>query len=200
MATVSVNFGRKTKVNQVSAYKVEVDTPDRFVLRAKKIAYYLGGALLAVMGTTLLLVGVLVVLPDERGLGIGLSVFGALLVWGGVALIRSGMRNEDRIVFDRTAGAVRFDMTKEKDRYAIPFAEIDRIELRIKDNSTASEERIVYPVVLVRKNGDEAKLDEATNVAQMVDLALKTSSLCGVRMADTFPGAEGRSRAAAGRR
>jgi hypothetical protein len=198
MATVSVNFGRKTRVNQVSAYKVEVDTPERLVLRAKKIGYYLGGAFLGVMGALLLLVGVLAVLPRERGLGIGLAVFGALLLWGGVALVRSGMRNEDRIVFDRAGGAVRFDMTKEKDRYAVPFAEIDRIELRVKDTSTASEERVVYPVVLVRKNGDEAHIDEATDVAQMLDLALKTSTLCGVRMADTFPGTEGR--AAASRR
>ncbi len=188
MASFSVEFGSKTKVNQVSAYKVEEDAKDRLVLRAKKIGYYLGGGVLAVMGVVLAPVGFLAVAPNNTGAGLGLGVFGLLLLAGAVALVRSGMRNHDRIVFDRAAGQVRFEMTREKDRYAIPFSQIDRVELRMNDQSTARESRIVFPVLLVGKGGDETKVDEATNVAQMLELALKTSHLCGVGFEDTVSG------------
>jgi hypothetical protein len=189
MASFSVEFGgSKTKVNQVSAYKVEEDAQDRLVLRAKKIGYYLGGGVLAVIGVALAAAGFLAVAPGNRGVGVGLGLFGLLLLAGAVALVRSGMRNNDRIVFDRATGQVRFEMTREKDRYAIPFAAIDRVELRMKDQSTASESRIVFPVFLVSRAGDETKVDEATDVAQMLELALKASHLCGVRFEDTLSG------------
>lgn len=189
MASFSVELGgSKTKVNQVSAYKVEEDAQDRLVLRAKKIGYYLGGRVLAVMGIVLAAVGFFVVAPDNRGVGVGLGLFGLLLLTGAIALVRAGMKNEDRIVFDRAAGQVRFEMTREKDRYSIPFASIDRVELRMKDQSTASESRIVFPVLLVAKGGDETKVDEATDLAQMLELALKASHLCGVRFEDTIGG------------
>ena len=197
MASFSVEFGaRKTKVNQVSAYKVEEDAKDRLVLRAKKIGYYLGGGVLAVMGVVLAPVGFLAIAPNNTGAGLGLGVFGLLLLAGAVALVRSGMRNNDRIVFDRAAGQVRFEMTREKDRYAIPFSQIDRVELRMMDQSTARESRIVFPVLLVGNGGDETKVDEATNVAQMLELALKASHLCGVPFQDAVSGkgtAQGRA-------
>ncbi len=196
MASFSVEFGSKTKVNQLSAYKVEEDAKDRLVLRAKTMGCYIGGGVLAVMGAALAAVGFFAVAPNNTRAGLGLGVFGLLLLAGAVALVRSGMRNNDRIVFDRAAGQVRFEMTREKDRYAIPFSQIDRIELRMKDQSTARESRIVFPVVLVGNRGDETKVDEATNVAQMLELALKASHLCGVPLQDTVSGkrsAQGRS-------
>ncbi len=201
MASFSVEFGgSKTKVNQLSAYKVEEDAQDRLVLRAKKTGYYVGGGVLAVMGIGLSAAGFLAVAPDNRGVGIGLGLFGLLLLAGAVALVRAGARNNDRIVFDRAAAQVRFDMTREKDRHAIAFAAIDRVELRMKDQSTASESRILFPVFLVSKGGDETKVDEATDVAQMLELALKASHLCGVRFVDTFSGkSEGGEAAAGGR-
>ena len=189
MASFSVEFGgSRTKVNQISAYKVEEDGQDRLVLRAKKIGYYLGGGVLAVMGLGLAAVGFLALAPSKGGVGVGLGLFGLLLLAGAAALVRTGMRNNDRIVFDRAAGQVRFEMTRVKDRHAIAFATLDRVELRMKDQSTASESRILFPVFLVAKGGDETKVDEATDVAQMLELALKASQLCGVRFVDTFSG------------
>jgi hypothetical protein len=201
MASFSVEFGgSKTKVKQISAYKVEEDAQDRLVLRAKKIGYYLGGGVLAVMGIALSAVGFLAVAPENRGVGASLGLFGLLLLAGAGALVRAGARNNDRIVFDRAAAQVRFDMTREKDRHAIAFATLDRVELRMKDQSTASESRILFPVFLVSKGGDETKVDEATDVAQMLELGLKASHLCGVRFVDTFSGqGEGREAAAGGR-
>jgi hypothetical protein len=198
MASFSVEFGgSKTRVNQASGYKVEADTPDRLVLRARKIGYYLGGGVLAAMGLGLAAVGFLALAPSKGGVGVGLGLFGLLLLAGAIALVRAGMRNNDRIVFDRPAAEVRFDMTREKDRHAIPFASLDRVELRMNDQSTASESRILFSVFLISKGGDETKVDEATDVAQMLDLALKASSLCGVRLADTI-GARGEGSSAAG--
>jgi hypothetical protein len=189
MASFSVEFGgSKTKVNQVSAYRIEEDAQDRLVLHAKKIGYYLGGGILAVMGIGLSAVGFLAVAPDNRGVGASLGLFGLLLLAGAVALVRAGTRNKDRIVFDRAAAQVRFDMTREKDRHVVAFATLDRVELRMKDQSTASESRILFPVFLVSKGGDETKVDEATDVTQMLELALKASHLCGVRFVDTFSG------------
>jgi hypothetical protein len=200
MASFSVEFGgSKTKVNQVSLYKVEEDGPDRLVLRAKKIGYYLGGGLLGVMGAVLSAVSV-AALSDHRGLGLGAGALGLLLLAGGVALVHAGLRNNDRIVFDRAGAQVRFETTREKDRYALPFGEIDRVELRMKDQSTASESRILFPVFLVRKGGDETKVDEATDVAQMLELALKAAQLCGVRFEDTVVGQGAEERQAGARR
>lgn len=177
--SVSVTFGEsKTNVVQAALYKVEEETAERLVLRAKKIGAYLGGGVLSVMG--LVLAGVAAAIDDHTGLRIGLGIFGLLLLAGGAALVRSGMKNEDRIVFDGRGKTLRFDMTHEKDRYAIPFAEIARVELRMKDKSTASERCIVYPVVVVRRNGDEVSLDEGSKVADMMDLAMKAASRCGV--------------------
>jgi hypothetical protein len=201
MASFSVEFGgSKTKVNQLSAYKVEEDGQDRLVLRAKKIGYYLGGGVLAVMGIGLSAVGFLAVAPDNRGVGVGLGLSGLLLLAGAAALVRAGARNNDRIVFDRAAAQVRFDMTREKDRHAIAFATLDRVELRMKDQSTMSESRILFPVFLVSKGGDETKVDEATDVAQMLELGLKASHLCGVPFVDTLSGKSGGREADAGGR
>jgi len=177
--SVSVTFGEgKTNVVQAALYKVEEETADRLVLRAKKIGAYLGGGVLSVMG--LVLAGVATAIDDHTGVRVGLGIFGLLLVAGAVALVRSGMKNEDRIVFDGRGKSLRFDMTREKDRYAIPFAEIAKVELRKKDKSTASERRLVFPVVVVKRNGDEVKVDEGSKVADMMELAMKAASRCGV--------------------
>ena len=183
MTGVSVTFGAsKTSVNQVALYKIEEETPDRLVLRAKKIAYSLGGAMLILFGGILTFVAVGVV--TDTGPRIGLGAFGLLLLAGAYALIRAGIRNKDRVVFERSARAVRFDMTKEKDRYSVPFVEIARFDLRQVDESTASEEKVLYKVFIVRKNGDEIRLDEASNPGQMALLGLKASTICGVPFAD----------------
>jgi hypothetical protein len=177
--SVSVTFGKsKTNVVQAALYKVEEETADRLVLRAKKIGAYLGGAFLSVMG--LVLTGAAAAINDQTGVRIGLGLFGLLLLAGAVALVRSGMKNEDRIVFDGRGKSLRFDMTREKDRYAIPFAEIAKVELRRTDKSTASEHCLVFPVVVVKRNGDEVNVDEGSKVADMMELAMKAASRCGV--------------------
>jgi hypothetical protein len=177
--SVSVTFGEsKTNVVQAALYKVEEETADRLVLRAKKIGAYLGGGVLSVMG--LALAGAAAAIADHTGVRIGLGIFGLLLLAGAVALVRAGMKNEDRIVFDGRGKSLRFDMTREKDRYAIPFAEIAKVELRKKDKSTASERCLVFPVVVVKRNGDEVKVDEGSKVADMMELAMKAASRCGV--------------------
>jgi hypothetical protein len=181
VATISVNFGKKAKVNQVSGFKVE-EEDGALVLRRKKIGYYLGGTLLCVMG--LVVGGVALGTLQDIGPRLGLAAFGLLLVAGGVALIRAGMRNNDRIVFDPRAGELRFDMTKEKDRYRIPFGDIDRLELRRHDESTASEERILFQVFVVRKGGDEIKLDEASNAGEMAMLGLHAAGACRAQLVD----------------
>ncbi len=182
--SVSVTIGgSKTRVTQVALYKIEEETPDRLVLRAKKIAFYVGGAMLLLFGGILLFVAIGVV-QDGVGVRIGLGAFGALLLAGGGALIRAGIRNKDRVIFERSAGAIRFDMTKEKDRHAIPFADVGRLELRERYESTASDERLLYQVFIVKKNGDERKLDEASNAAEMALLGLKAATLCGAPFVD----------------
>src|SRR5262245_36351180 len=179
---VSIEIGgRKTRVNQVSRYKVEEDTPDRLVLRAKRF-HFLGGGILIVMGSVLLYVAIAVV--RDTGAQIGLGAFGALLLAGTAALIRAGLKNEDRVVFERGARAIRFDMTHEKDRHAIAFGDLSRLELRQKLESTASEEKLLFQVYIVKKNGDELMLDEASNPAAMALLAEKAAALCGAPFAD----------------
>jgi hypothetical protein len=76
---------------------------DRLVLRAKKIGYYVGGGVLAVMGAALAAAGFLAIAPNNTGTGVGLGVFGLLLLAGAVALVRSGTRNSLGIEVDHLA-------------------------------------------------------------------------------------------------
>src|SRR5262245_21468459 len=150
--SVSVTIGgSKTRVNQLSRYKVEEETADRLVLRAKKIFYFIGGAMLLLFGGILLAVSIAVV--GETGLQLGLGAFGALLVAGGIAFVRSGILNKDRIVIERMARAIRFEMTNEHDSHAIPFADVARLELRQKEERTANEVKLLNQIFIVKKNG-----------------------------------------------
>jgi hypothetical protein len=185
MATINVEFGGRTRVAVASLYKIEEETADRLVLRAKKIGAYLGGAFLTVIALIFLSLAAFVVGSRDTGIRITVAVLGLLSLWGGIALIRHGIRNKDRIIFDRKAGAVRFDMTNEKDSYSIPFAQLEKVDLRKVDRSTASEERILFQVLLLKKGGDEIKVDEGSNPGQMLDLALKAATLCGLPFPDT---------------
>ena len=181
--SVSVTIGgSKTRVHQVSRYKVEEETADRLVLRAKKIFYFLGGAMLTLFGGILL--GVSLAVVGETGLQLGLGALGALLLTGAAALVRSGIRNNDRIVIERSARAIRFEMTDEKDSHAIPFAEVARLELRQKEERTADEVKLLNQIFVVKKNGDERMLDEASDAAQMALVGLKAATRCGAPFVD----------------
>jgi hypothetical protein len=181
--SVSVSIGgSKTRVTQVSRYKIEEETPERLVLRAKKIFYFIGGALFLLFGGILLAVSIGAAL--DSGPRLGLGAFGALFFVGGVALIRSGIRNKDRIVFERSAKAIRFEMTNEKDRHEIPFADVAKLELRQKEERTADEVKLLNQIFVVKKNGDEQMLDEASDAAQMALVGLKAAALCGAPFVD----------------
>lgn len=182
MAEAKVRFGDQTTVRrQAALYKIEQDTPDRLVLRAKKIGAIGGGIFLTVFG--LILGWGTHALNNKRTYGAAViaGVIGLLLLAGGVALLRLGIRNQDRIVFDRSAREVRFEMTKEKDRYTIPFSDIEKFKLRFEDKSFSSKDiQVVFRFVIMTKSGDEIKVDEAFKLDEMKGLAAKASQLCGV--------------------
>jgi len=182
MAELKLNLGEKTTVRrQAALYKIEQDSPDRLVLRAKKIGAIVGGIFLTVFG--LILGWGAYALIDKRTYGgaVVAGVIGLLFLAGGVALLRSGIRNRDRIVFDRSTGEVRFEMTKEKDRHTIPFSDIEKFKLRFEDKSFSSKDiQVVFKFVIMTKSGDEIKVDEAFKADEMKALAAKASQLCGV--------------------
>ena len=66
--------------------------------------------------------------------------------------------------------------------------ELAQIEVRRVDESTASEHKVLYKIYLLRKNGEEVRLDEATDAGQMALLAMKVADRCGVRLADRTGG------------
>jgi len=184
MADVTLSFG-KTTVKQIARYRIEEDGPGRLVLRARKLTYYAGGAVLAFIGGVFLFVAVVLLGREGLGMRATMGGLGALAVWGAVALVRAGLNNRDRIVFDTQAGVVRFDMTRAQDRSSLPFTALERVELRRVDRSSAGEARILYPVVLVQRDGGEVMLDEASDAGQMTELALKAAHLCGVKLEET---------------
>jgi hypothetical protein len=118
------------------------------------------------------------------GIAVAMAIIGALLLLGAVALIRKGMRNKDRIIFDRATETVSFDMTRAQDNVTVPFREIGRIELRLEDRSEFEKCCIMYVVNIVRKDDKALKVDEATNRKQMTELAAKAAAVCRVPFRD----------------
>ena len=183
MSAVKVTFGQPTEVRrQLSLYRIEEETADRLVLRARKIGPVGAGIFLTLFG--LVLSYVAFELVRKRG-GVGeiiiAGILGLLLLAGGIGLLRSGLRNKDRVIFDRQAGEVRFEKTRRKDSFAIPFGEIGKFSLVFEDKSFSSKEiQIVFKLVIITKSGDEIKVDEAFAASEMKDLAKKAASLCGI--------------------
>ena len=87
-------------VTQIALYKVEEETQEKLVLRQKKIVYLLGGFFLAVMGIVFLWAGLTARHETSAGI-IAVDIIGVLFFVGGAALIRAGIRNKSRIIFDR---------------------------------------------------------------------------------------------------
>jgi hypothetical protein len=112
-------------VTQIALYKIEEETPERLVLRQKKIAYLLGGLFFAVMGFVFLFAGLAARHKTSAGI-IAVDVIGLLIFVGGVALIRAGIRNKSRIIFDRGSREVRFNPPPKKRAAAISFDSLDR--------------------------------------------------------------------------
>lgn len=183
MSGVKVNVGQpKTVTRQAALYRIEEETPDRLVLRAKKIGAVVGGIMLLIFGL-IMAGGSWALVRSRESIGVVLiaAVLALLLLAGGVGLLRSGLRNKDRIIFDHGAGEVRFDKTKAKDSFSLPFSEIDKFKLVIEDKSFSSKEvNVVFKLLILTKTGDEIKVDEAFNADQMTALAAKAAGLCGV--------------------
>jgi hypothetical protein len=183
MSAIKMSIGQPTEVRrQLSLYRIEEETADRLVIRARKIGPVGAGIFLTLFG--LVLFGVAVALiRGHNGVGeiIIAGSLGLLLLAGGIGLLRSGLRNKDRVIFDRQAGEVRFEKTKKENSFSIPFGEIGKFSLVFEDRSFSSKEvHIVFKLVLITKSGDEIKVDEAFAASEMKELAQKAASLCGI--------------------
>lgn len=183
MSAVKLTVGQPKTVSRVAAlYKIEEETSDRLVLRAKKIGAVVGGILLTVFGL-IMVWGAYALVRSKNPIGIAVfaGILALLFLAGGVALLRSGLRNQNRIIFDRQAGEVRFEKTKQKDSFSIPFSEIEKLKLVFEDRSFSSKEvEVVFKLLIVTRSGDEIKVDEAFKAAEMTTLGAKAASICGV--------------------
>jgi hypothetical protein len=183
MSAVKMTLGQPTEVRrQLSLYRIEEETAEKLVLRARKIGPVGAGIFLTLFG--LVMAGVTVALVRGRN-GLGEAVIagvpGLLLLAGGIGLLRSGLRNKDRIVFDRQAGEVRLEKTRRKDSFAIPFSEIKKFSLIFEDRSFSSKEvNCVFKLVIITKSGDEIKVDEAFAPSGMTELGVKAASFSGI--------------------
>jgi hypothetical protein len=182
MGGITISTGKTEVHRQAALYKIEEDTPDRLVIRAKKIGAIGGGIILLFMGLVMSW-GTYAVAEKEKSVGAAIiaGIIALLLLAGGIALLRLGIRNKDRIIFDRHAGEVRFEKTRQKDSYSIPFADIEKFKLRFENKSFSSREvNVVFKFVIITKVGDEIKVDEAFKPAEMKELAAKAANICGV--------------------
>ncbi len=183
MATITIGRNAPTKVKSLSLYKIEEESDRRLVLRAKKVGAFLGGAVLTFMGLGMALAAWIAASGNNPvWLWVVAGLLAALLLLGGIALIRIGFTNQDRIIVDRQAAEVRFEATDVAKRFALRFAELDCVEVRHQDRSMADEIRVTFPLYLVKKGGDEFKVDESSDFELMSGLAEKIAKLSGVRM------------------
>lgn len=181
MGGITISTGKTEVRRQAALFKIEEDTPDRLVIRAKKIGAIGAGIILSFMGLVMSW-GTYAVAKKEKSIGAAMiaGVIAVLLLAGGIALLRLGIRNKDRIIFDRHAGEVRFEKTKKKDSFSIPFGDIVKFKLQFEDRSFSSKEvNIVFRLVIITKAGDEIKVDEAFKPAEMKKLAAKAANICG---------------------
>jgi hypothetical protein len=183
MSAVKMTLGQPTVVRrQLSLYRIEEETAEKLVLRARKIGPVGAGIFLTLFG--LVMAGVAIALVRGRnGLGevVIAGVLGLLLLAGGIGLLRSGLRNKDRIIFDRRAAEVRLEKTRKQDGYAIPFSEIDKFSLIFEDRSFSSKEvNVVFKLVIITKSGDEIKVDEAFAASEMTELGVKAAWFSGI--------------------
>lgn len=194
MPTVSVGTGSRTRVTTIALYKIEQESEGRLVLRAKAIGAHFAGGLLTVMGLPTSAVAWMAAVGDNPvWIPIVAGGLGLLLLAGGIALFRVAVTNRDRIVIDRAAREARFDATDVKRRFSVPFANLEKVEVRRVDKSGVDEIQITFPVYLVCRGGDEFKVDEASDIDQMTELARKIAILAGVPPTIASPSAGGRA-------
>jgi hypothetical protein len=177
-------------VKKASLYKIEEETDDRLVLRSKKIWLFFGAAMLIVFGVFILYA--LLSQTSWRSGKFGIiagGIIGLLILIGGIAILVRGIKNKDRIIFDRKTAEVNFAYTKESRRYSIPFKNIDSVSLesemkestsRDSDGTTRRQTFIVYQPTLHDRDGKAHKIDESTNMGKMLELCTKIARKCDV--------------------
>jgi hypothetical protein len=180
----------KMAVKQTSLYKIEEETDERLILRAKKVWLFFGSIMLFVFGGFILYI--LYSQTNWRSGKFGIiagGIIGLLLLAGGVAILVRGITNKDRIIFDRNAGEVNFAYTKESRRYSIPFNRIDSVSLETERKESTSRDAegrtprqtfIVYQPTIHDEDGKAHKIDESTNMKKMLELCTKIAQKCGV--------------------
>ena len=92
MSAVKLTVGQPKTVSRVAAlYKIEEETADRLVLRAKKIGAVVGGILLTVFGL-IMVWGAYALVRSKNPIGIAVftGILALLFLAGGVALLRYG--------------------------------------------------------------------------------------------------------------
>ena len=177
-------------VKKASLYKIEEETGDRLVLRSKKTWFFLGAAMLIVFGVFILyiLLSQTSWRSDKFGIIAG-GIIGLLILYGGIAILVRGIKNKDRIIFDRNAAEVNFAYTKVSRRYSILFENVESVSLeaekkesstRDSDGRTRRQTYIVYQPTLHDKDGKVHKIDESTNMGKMLELCTKIAQKCGV--------------------
>jgi len=170
-------------------YKIEEETADRLVLRGKKIFHILGGAFLVIMGGIFVYASTTVKNKASAG-AVAVLILGMLILVGGIALVRVGLVKKNRIIFDQNVRVVNFSVWPRSLQAIVPFDSIDSVDMEIVEKihqRTSSEgqrrrdEKFhVYQVNLVEKIGNKRKIDESTNVDNMLKLATKVAQRCGV--------------------
>ena len=179
-------------VRQTSRYKIEEETDGRLVLRSKKMWLFFGAAILIVFAVVIfyVLLSQTSWRSDKFGIIAG-GIIGLLILIGGIAILVRGIKNKDRIIFDRNAAEVNFAYTKESRRYSIPYENIDSCSLetekkestsRDSDGRTRYQTYIVYQPTLHDKDGKAHKIDESTNRGKMLELCTKIAQKCEVRL------------------
>jgi hypothetical protein len=176
---------------QLSLYYVESDSPERLVLRARRIGAYLAGALLLVGGAWVA-VGIWYGFVTRTSIPLPLYLVaegvGLLLIWGGAFLVSHGLANRDRIIVDNVAREVRVEHARWMEP-AVPFDAIRRVVLRavVEERSSKSpsgalrsESVLLHQVELERADGESLVVDKGSDASWALNFATTLADRCGV--------------------
>ena len=172
-------------VTQPGLYKIEEETADRLVLRAKRTVFILGGAFLAVMGGIFVYAST-AVKKNSSGGAAALAIIGLLILLGGISLLRVGIVKKNRIIFDQNLRVANFSVWPRSRQAIIPYHSIASVDMAIVEKTSRSsqsgrdEKFVVYQVNLVEKSGNKREIDSSTNADKMIGLANKVAQKCGV--------------------
>jgi len=173
-----------------ASYKIEEETADRLVLRAKRTFFILAGGFVAAVGGIFIYASTAVKAPFGAA---ALAIIGMLSLVGGIALIRVAIVKKNMIIFDQNLQVVNFSVWPRSLQAIIPYGsiasvDIDIVEETISTGGRAREEKyVVYKVNLVEKTGNKRQIDSSTKVDEMLGLAIKVAQRCGVPFKGAAP-------------